>query len=290
MRQQSACSSLIVVLLTAGCGHATYDGKVIDAHIHVDFDKATAGSMHPTRRLLPQDLDKALTNPRVIRGMIVMATGGPDKTRARNDKLIAWVKGDPSKFAIGSVNPNDGDAAIEELNRIAALGVRWLKLHPNTQKFDVADKRVLKVVKRAGELGIPITFDASVVLDADQIGKFVMLAAQAPRAQIVMAHMALARFDELVTLKMLEVYPWWGRNLWLEVSVAAPLYADSPRHDEFVWVLRKLGTDRVLFGSDYPVFTPTESIEAVQSLGLTVEEQRQILYENAAGLLKLGER
>jgi uncharacterized protein len=270
-----------------GCGHTAYDGKIIDAHMHVAFEIVPATSMHTSRRILPEDLDAILSDSRLIGGMVVMATGGPAKTRARNDKLIAWVKGDERKFAIGSVNPNDGDAALEELDRIAGLGVRWLKLHPNTQSFDVSDAAVLRIVKRAGELGMPVTFDASVVLDADQIGKFIRLAIQAPNTQIVLAHMAAARFDELVILKTLEIYPWWKRNLWLEVSVTVPLFADSPRRAELVWTLRKVGTDRVLFGSDYPAFTPSESIEAVRRLGLTREEQRQILHSNAARLLNI---
>lgn len=42
-----------------------------------------------------------------------------------------------------------------------------------------------------------------------------------------------------------------------------------------------MGIDRVLFGSDYPVYDPGEAIEAVAALGFTAEEQRAILYENA---------
>jgi predicted TIM-barrel fold metal-dependent hydrolase len=272
-------------LLAGGCANSQYSGTIIDLHIHVAFEAEAATSMHRSRRILPQDLDAATSDPRLIRGMIVMATGGPEKTRTQNDRLIAWVADDPSKFAIGSVDPADGEAALAELDRLAKLGVRWLKLHPNTQKFDVASPAVLAVVRRAGELGMPVTFDASVVLDADQIGKFVVLATQAPNTQIVLAHMGMARFDELVTLSVLEVYPWWQRNLWLELSAIAPTFADSPRRDELVWTLRKVGIDRVLFGSDYPAFTPAESIRAVQSLGLTESELRHVFFTNAAALL-----
>ncbi len=34
-----------------------------------------------------------------------------------------------------------------------------------------------------------------------------------------------ARFDELSVLKAFEVYPWWKRNLWLDISFTLPLYA-----------------------------------------------------------------
>lgn len=46
----------------------------------------------------------------------------------------------------------------------------------------------------------------------------------------------------------------------VDVSVTASLYADSPYRDQFVCVLRQVGIDRVLFGSDYPFYTTTEAI------------------------------
>jgi predicted TIM-barrel fold metal-dependent hydrolase len=88
-----------------------------------------------------------------------------------------------------------------------------VKLHPNTLRFDVADPPIAKIVARAGQLGVPITFDASALLDADQIGKFIKLAIMNPQTDIILAHMGGTRFDELTMLKPLAMYPWWKRNL-----------------------------------------------------------------------------
>ncbi|MCY1055655.1 amidohydrolase family protein [Nannocystis sp. SCPEA4] len=75
-------------------------------------------------------------------------------------------------------------------------------------------------------------------------------------------------------------------------SVAvSELYARSPCKEQLVYVIRKIGVDRVLFGSDFPfVRTPTEAIDDVESLGLTADEERMIFYENAAALLQLQQR
>jgi predicted TIM-barrel fold metal-dependent hydrolase len=37
-------------------------------------------------------------------------------------------------LAIATVHPYDGEAAIEEVTRVAGLGFKVLKLHPHTQK------------------------------------------------------------------------------------------------------------------------------------------------------------
>jgi predicted TIM-barrel fold metal-dependent hydrolase len=39
--------------------------------------------------------------------------------------------------------------------------------------------------------------------------------------------------------------------------------------------------DRVLFGSDYPVKSSSEALEALEAMGFTPEEQNQILQDNA---------
>ncbi len=50
-------------------------------------------------------------------------------------------------------------------------------------------------------------------------------------------------------------------------------------------MLRKVGTDRLIFGSDYPLDDPLGAIQAVGQLGFAEPELQAILHDNAAGLL-----
>jgi predicted PhzF superfamily epimerase YddE/YHI9 len=52
-----------------------------------------------------------------------------------------------------------GDSALVELERVAGLGTKELKLHPNTQNFDVSDPNVAKVVDKY-ELSLAVLFDS----------------------------------------------------------------------------------------------------------------------------------
>jgi predicted TIM-barrel fold metal-dependent hydrolase len=306
MRCGMRLASLLLAMLLCSCAHKAdddgtreakavpapasaravpYDGPVIDAHVHVFFDENVARSVNPKDPAVPARVAALLARPNFRAGVMVMALGSPEKVRAQNDALIDFVAAHPGHFAIGSVNPHHGDEALVELERIHGLGVRWLKLHPNTQAFDVADEIISRIVGRAGELGIPVTFDASMVLDADQLGKFLKLAIKHPNAQIVLAHMGMARFDEMTVLGTLELYPWWKRNLWLELSATATEFAGSPFAEKLAWVVRKVGVDRTLFGSDFPLTTPQLAIEAVESYGFTQDEMRAIFHDNARSLL-----
>ena len=63
------------------------------------------------------------------------------------------------------------------------------------------------------------------------------------------------------------------------------MLAGGPFAEQFTWVLRKVGVDRVVFGSDYPLDNPLDAVRAVAALGFTDEEQAAILHDNAAALL-----
>src|SRR5512138_3009864 len=91
------------------------------------------------------------------------------------------VKGNRNKFAflivrtkvpIATVHPYDGEAALSGLARVAARGVKVLKIHAHTQKFDVADPRVLARVKKAVELGVAVLMDNANILPGDSENLF----------------------------------------------------------------------------------------------------------------------
>ena len=49
-------------------------------------------------------------------------------------------------------------------------------------------------------------------------------------------------------------------------------------------IIRAYGADKVLFGTDYPMWEYKAELERFKALGLTDEEERLILYKNAAEL------
>jgi len=207
-------------------------------------------------------------------------------TRELNDAVLALCdESNGFYFAACSVHPNDGVRARDELRRVASLGATWVKLHPNTQDFDVADPAVVTVVAEATELGLPVLFDAWSPWDRNQPGKFIQLAMAVPESRLILAHAHGADFPSLLVHEVVARYPFWPRQVWIDISATASLLAHGPFAEQFAWVLRKVGTDRVLFGSDYPLDDPRAALEAVRSLGFDNDELRAILHDNAAALL-----
>jgi len=75
-----------------------------------------------------------------------------------------------------------------------------------------------------------------------------------------------------------------GKNIYVDCS--SLLYALQP--DTAVKLIRKIGAERVLFGTDYPMWDPREEVERFDRLDLTPGERALILHENTARLLGLG--
>jgi predicted TIM-barrel fold metal-dependent hydrolase len=204
-----SCCLVPWALLHAQEENAAYRGPSIDTHAHVRLgDDDTTAQDHPRGIEALQRLDDAAGVTRSA--LIVMARKGQvPATRKQNDAVIELARNSQGRFfAVASVHPADGEAALAELSRVAKAGVKVIKLHPNTQGFDVADPAVAAVAQRCGELGL-------------------------------------------------------------------------------VWTIRKLGMDRILFGSDWPVDTPAVAHEAIAKLGLSAEAQKMVLYDNARQLLGL---
>jgi hypothetical protein len=265
-----------------------YAGPIIDIHTHLrlgEGDGASPDQPVGTEKIRALEARIGASHA----GLIVIAPKGDlEETRARNNGVVAAARASNGFFfPIASVHPDDGAAALEELDRVAKLGVRMIKLHPNTQAFDVASPEVASVVQHAADLGMVVLFDGFSPFDANETGKFLRLAVTHPSARLVLAHLGGIRFHEMAMFGIARKFAWYPHNVWFDISATAPFFADSPYREQFVWVIRSVGTDRVLFGSDWPVDEPSRTAAAVRSLGLSEAEQRQIFVTNARDLLAL---
>lgn len=280
--------AILAAALSSTAGAADgYVGPVIDTHAHLRLgDDDGLSPTHPkgTAELLRLDDAAHVEHSALI---VIARKGQLDRTRAQNDAVISMAKESHGRFyPVVSVHPADGEAALAELARVAALGAKVVKLHPNTQNFDVADPAVAAVVQKCGELGLVVLFDSYKPWDPSEMGKLLMLSVQQPKARFVLAHMGFSGFRETVAFATLGKLGMGG-NVWFDISAIATTYVDSPLEAELVWTMRKVDIRHVLFGSDWPVDTPAVAADAVRRLGLSPEEQRRVLHDNAAELLGL---
>ncbi len=262
--------------------------RAIDTHVHVYFAPDTADQVSAERPPSDDAVQKLLDDSRLHHiGVVVIASEDFEDARAQNDALLAFTATDPRLFPIASVHPRHGEQGLDEIRRVAEAGAKMIKIHQNTQDFDLEDPGVADVIAAATDAGLPVLLEGTMVMDPNTVGKVLMLAISHPESRLVMAHMGGIDFRQMKTFAMLEEYPWWPRNIWYDISWTVSAVADSPLREEFVWMVRQLGVDRVMFGSDFPMATPESALSALETLGLDADELDAVSYGTAAELLDL---
>lgn len=185
-------------------------------------------------------------------------------------------------FPFGSVYP-DGEDVFQELERIKALGLYGIKLHPDYQHFFADESRMFPIYKKCGELGLPVLLHAGVDPVCPDCIHCTPKAAvkaleSAPDTTFILAHLG-------------------GNQLWTEVETTLAgnfenLYLDTAvigqhMHDDALLyrIIQKHGCDKILFASDCPWDNPRITAEKIHRLGLSPEEEYAIFAGNAKRLL-----
>lgn len=280
LRWTIVCAMLASSVMLAGGAGAQ---GAVDMHVHLH---------HGAQSLKEYDAQLATDGVKAD-ALGAMWFGGPNQAlqgnvaavQAGNDGVIVLAAANPRLIPIATVHPYDGEAALAELARVAARGVKILKIHPHTQKFDAADPRVLTLVKRAGELGMIVLMDNASIVPAD-CEKLLNLALAAPGTRFIFAHLGGMNFRFWnILMAARTAKNLFADNIHFDISAIVAMVAGSPLQDEFVWTIRNVGVDHVLLGSDYPQYSLAQNLTALGRLGLTDSEKAAIRSGNARRLL-----
>ena len=205
----------------------------------------------------------------------------PTQHKVVNDFAASIQAQTPYAIGFGSVHPLAEDA-LDELDRIKALGLKGVKLHPDYQRFLVDDPRCIPIYEKISRLGLITVFHTGLDLGAD--GAFentpermshILPAFSTP---VVAAHLG-GGLDPDSVLRYLVGRP----NVYLDT---AHCYGRM-RHPSAIEIVRAHGPAHVLYGSDMPWSGPKEELFFIHSLGLSAEEEAKVLGGNAEKLLGL---
>jgi len=183
-----------------------------------------------------------------------------------------------------SLNPfivNDLPGELERL--VHRWDFRGIKVYPTYQHHYPNDPRMYPLYAKAQELGLPaLVHTGSSVFKGARIkyGDPLLLddvAIDFPKLTILLAHSGRPFWYEQAF--------WMARrhdNVYLELSglPAKNLLTYFPRLEEIA--------HKVVYGSDWPGNPDLRrNVEAIEALPLSPEAKQSILYDNAAGILKL---
>lgn len=196
-----------------------------------------------------------------------------------NDFLLELAAADKAYIPFGSFHPDMGETeALAEIERISKLGVKGIKLHPDFQQIYLDDPRLIPLYRRCAALGLPILFHVGDKNTDFSTPKRMRAVCDAvPDLKVIAAHLGGYSVWEEAEDYLLDT------SVYVDLSEARP-YLSAERTYQLIM---DFGVDRVLFGSDYPVFCTDTVYGHIEELPFTPEEREKLYCRNAEGLLGL---
>lgn len=180
--------------------------------------------------------------------ILPIAPGFPFGDRLTEDWLdaIAQAEGREQLIPFASVRPPSRDA-VERLRGYAARGARGVKLHPEMQRFFPDAVESLEVYAECERLGLPIIFHAGRSgIEPEFMRKYALIrrwhgpVRDFPKVQFVLGHAGARDVDDAIELARAH------DNVWLEITGQGVTKLDE--------ILRRVGPDKLVFGSDWPFY------------------------------------
>ncbi|MCQ2471530.1 MAG: amidohydrolase family protein [Clostridia bacterium] len=259
--------------------------KIIDAHCHVYPDKIAVKASQATGRFysIPMNYDGTVSTllevgerAGVDEFIIQSVATTPAQVKSINDFIKRTVDAYPDKMhGLGTLHPDSADLA-GDVEHIIELGLHGVKLHPDIQAFKLDDYRCLKIYELCEKKGLPIlihTGDSR--YDYSNPNRLMPILDIYENLTIIGAHFGgWSIWDEASQLL------WDKKNFYVDCSSSFFALSD----EKIVEIIHRYGADRVLFGSDYPMWNPLDEINRLNSLDLTQSEKEKIFALNAEKL------
>lgn len=255
---------------------------IIDAHCHIYPKKIAEKAEHAIENFYHVNgfgdgtvdmLEREGKKAGIDRFIVQSVATSPKQITSINHFVYDTVKNGGGRFiGLGTLHPESDDFE-RDIDEILSLGLHGVKLHPDIQGYKIDDYRCLKIYELCEKAKLPIlmhTGDSR--FDNSNPNRLVPVLETYTDLVIIGAHLG-------------------GWSVWEEASKKLKgydnLYVDCSSC--FNWldnntvkqIFESYGTDKVLFGTDYPMWSPSKELKRFFSLGYSEQINKQILADNA---------
>ena len=178
-----------------------------------------------------------------------------------------------------SVHPKGPDP-VGKARLVAQAGLPGIKLHPYYQDFELDDPALFHFFRVLEQIGLLVVchtgFDFAFPRDrkADPV-RIVRLLDKFPNLRFVATHIGAWEDWDEVERHLL------GKPIYMEISMSLEQLGLTRGRE----LLAAHPADRILFGSDSPWTSQSETLRLARALNLDPERERLLLGENARALL-----
>jgi len=242
---------------------------IIDGHIHCGrWTEGQVGWPHATIDEVRAALDRS-----GIDGAVLMPTDAGD-----NEGLLRAMDGDDGRFHLFAwVDPHRHDDTMRFLEEHAA-DVAGLKFHPSLARVKATDPLWRPFLEHADRHRLPVIIHSGRWQEMASWRFCLEAAERHPEAPIIIAHLG----GDLPTLQQ-------DCSAEMKVRALPNAYLGTEPIREYYSIriaLDRLGPERLLFGSDYPLGWPGAYLSVFDGASPTAEERSLVLGGNLLRLIR----
>ncbi len=182
-------------------------------------------------------------------------------------------------ISFGGIHPDCEDYKAE-LDRIKALGLPGIKIHPDYQGVMIDDMRYMNIIEYANELGLIIMTHAGVDIGLpdpvhcppDKMRK--VLDTIKPEKMVLAHYGGWKQWEQVYECLA-------GENVYFDTAFTFD-YIDR---DMFIKIFEKHDHSKILFATDSPWSDAARDMEALRAMEIAADEMEDILWRNVCRLV-----
>lgn len=260
----------------------------IDAHCHIYpekiAEKAVSGTdnFYDVKSFCKGTVSDLIENGKAagIDHFIVQSVATtPKQVKSINEFIANEVENSGGLMTgLGTLHPDSTDIK-GDITHLLELGLKGVKLHPDIQAFKIDDYRCLKIYELCEKEKLPILMHTGDNrYDYSNPNRLLPVLKIYNSLTVIGAHLGGWSIWEEAVEQYREI-----PNFYVDCS--SSFYYLKPETAKKI--IRRYGADKVLFGTDYPMWSPKGEIEYFLGLDLDESEISSILNMNAKKLFGL---
>ena len=259
---------------------------IIDVHTHVypeeiaqkatdsvkNFYHIGGAGMNGTVDLLLQRSKEAGISKSVILPVAIRA----DHVRSINDFIHGQVQQHDCFVGFGTVHAGM-EGLTDEVERLAAIGLKGIKMHPDMQRFPIDDPRLFPMYEAIqGKLPVLLHMGDH-NYDYSHPARLRHVLDLFPKLETVAAHFGGYSMYDTACEQLKDT------SCVMDIS-SSLMFMEPGEPERYIGIY---GAERMAFGSDYPLWDPVQEVKRFMKLKLTDEQKEQIAHKTVERLLKL---
>lgn len=260
--------------------------KIIDIHTHIypegiaqkatdsvrDFYHTGAGTMHGTSAQLIERSRIAGISKSVVLPVAIK----PNRVQEINNFILKETQAHSNFIGFGTAHaamPNVAD----EGERIISMGLRGIKMHPDSQQFPIDDIRLFPLYETIrGKIPLILHMGDERYNYSHPI-KLRRVLDLFPGLQAIAAHFGGYSMYEAA-------YDILGDTSCIMDISSSLMFMPEGVAEKYINIY---GAERLAFGSDYPLWDPVQEVRRFLDLKLTPEQREQIAHRTAERVLRI---